>query len=732
MVNAGVHKALGLNNCCRCYVLYMSITCLKKWAKAALIAVLPVFLVSLPVEMVSADTVLGVIESEDFGSVAFGPSNDFAYAVRTTSDISSLVKIRTSDLQVVSTTSLLSNFQGVLVVDSAGAFAYVSSTGTNEIAKINLTTSVVTVMRATALSEGITDFVIDSSGTNGYVDGRVFNSSSGRQAFYDTFIVKMDLASGAVARTLQAESYSLYGLALDESRNRGCVVDNESGGLQSFSLSSLSWVGQGCAYNAGLNPAYVALDSGKNFGYFTDAASKSVTKFNLSTLETVKTISVPWAPDRIYINPASTFAYVVGGEGPDDNKLIKISLATFAIVELVQVGNVPSSFAISPNGRIGIVRPVTGELYKVDLSVNAPQSITFPTMSSKLTGVKTVNLNATASSGLSVTYRSTSPEVCTVSGVVASLLNEGACVITASQSGSSLWEAAVDVSTQFNVFLSPLSSESGISISSGKPYTNSKNVTLEIKWPEYASSVRLSNDGGFGTAVTQTKKLSSSIAWVLDDSVRGIYTKVVYARFVGEGIDTTKTYSDDIILDTTAPNIASSTASGISGSVEIALTATDDITGVDKIEVKNGFTTVMKDYDSKVSVTEKELGLAVSAAGVHKADTSSIEVRVSDRAGNWSAYQTLSVYRAGVSSVITPKVTRTKSATAKSVALYAKLTVALTSKVSLKVLSSSAKYCRVSGTTLKGLKAGSCKVTVTVTPKKGRATFKTVTLKVSK
>jgi alpha-tubulin suppressor-like RCC1 family protein len=68
----------------------------------------------------------------------------------------------------------------------------------------------------------------------------------------------------------------------------------------------------------------------------------------------------------------------------------------------------------------------------------------------------------------------------------------------------------------------------------------------------------------------------------------------------------------------------------------------------------------------------------------------------------------------------------------QSIATFAKLKVLSTSKVSLKVVSSYAKYCKVSGTALKGLRTGSCKVTVTVTPKKGKATSKTVTLKVSK
>ena len=86
-----------------------------------------------------------------------------------------------------------------------------------------------------------------------------------------------------------------------------------------------------------------------------------------------------------------------------------------------------------------------------------------------------------------------------------------------------------------------------------------------------------------------------------------------------------------------------------------------------------------------------------------------------------------------------PTVTTKKSATAKSFADYAKLTVAKTSKVSLKVSTASKRYCtvvstKVKGVTtmkLKGLKKGTCKVTVTVTPKKGTAKRETVTLKIT-
>ena len=89
------------------------------------------------------------------------------------------------------------------------------------------------------------------------------------------------------------------------------------------------------------------------------------------------------------------------------------------------------------------------------------------------------------------------------------------------------------------------------------------------------------------------------------------------------------------------------------------------------------------------------------------------------------------------STTIVPKVkslvlTTKKSVTAKAVASHAQLTIKPKSAVSLKVAKASSAFCKVFRATLQGLKVGSCKVTVTVTPKKGAATFKTVTLKVTK
>jgi YVTN family beta-propeller protein len=88
--------------------------------------------------------------------------------------------------------------------------------------------------------------------------------------------------------------------------------------------------------------------------------------------------------------------------------------------------------------------------------------------------------------------------------------------------------------------------------------------------------------------------------------------------------------------------------------------------------------------------------------------------------------------QAPAKSSVAPAVSLKKPVSNKSIVSYSKLVVAKTSKVVVKVAQASAKYCKMVGTSVKALKVGSCKVTVTVTPKKGKPTSKTVTLKVTK
>jgi hypothetical protein len=67
-----------------------------------------------------------------------------------------------------------------------------------------------------------------------------------------------------------------------------------------------------------------------------------------------------------------------------------------------------------------------------------------------------------------------------------------------------------------------------------------------------------------------------------------------------------------------------------------------------------------------------------------------------------------------------------------NIAALAKISIPKGSVASLKVPAASMKYCKVIGKNVKAIAVGTCKVTLTVKPKTGRATTKVVTLTVKK
>jgi RHS repeat-associated protein len=81
------------------------------------------------------------------------------------------------------------------------------------------------------------------------------------------------------------------------------------------------------------------------------------------------------------------------------------------------------------------------------------QTITFGTLASRTMVPATFNLTATASSGLTVSYASTTQTRCTVSGVTVTLVSVGTCTITASQAGNSNFNAANNVTQSFSISL---------------------------------------------------------------------------------------------------------------------------------------------------------------------------------------------------------------------------------------------------------------------------------------
>jgi len=103
-----------------------------------------------------------------------------------------------------------------------------------------------------------------------------------------------------------------------------------------------------------------------------------------------------------------------------------------------------------PSGTVGSAVSVT--VGGVTATFNqTSQTITFGPLSNVTYGVSPFAINATASSGLAVSFASTTTGVCTVAGNLVSIAAAGTCSITASQAGNVVYAVATAVTQSFTV-----------------------------------------------------------------------------------------------------------------------------------------------------------------------------------------------------------------------------------------------------------------------------------------
>jgi hypothetical protein len=127
--------------------------------------------------------------------------------------------------------------------------------------------------------------------------------------------------------------------------------------------------------------------------------------------------------------------------------------------------------------------------------------------------------------------------------------------VTAANTGGSS-TPATSAATPFVAESGPV----GLEIDNGDYATNDPNVTIEAVWPVGTQSILISNNGGFRTN-TETVAPAATIDWTLEQTGVDRLPKTVYIRFLGVGQDDIN-FTDDIILDETAPTIQSATLGG--------------------------------------------------------------------------------------------------------------------------------------------------------------------------
>ena len=116
-------------------------------------------------------------------------------------------------------------------------------------------------------------------------------------------------------------------------------------------------------------------------------------------------------------------------------------------VTIVGVGSTTITANQGGNSNYNAASPVQQTL----TIVKANQTIAFGSLPNHVMSDSTFALNAVATSGLTVTYKTSNANIATVNNGILALVGTGTVTITASQSGNGNYNAASDVSQSFNV-----------------------------------------------------------------------------------------------------------------------------------------------------------------------------------------------------------------------------------------------------------------------------------------
>ncbi len=217
----------------------------------------------------------------------------------------------------------------------------------------------------------------------------------------------------------------------------------------------------------------VAITPDGTTAYVADASVYTATPIALATNTPGDPVAVGVYPDDIAISPDGATAYVANY---NSGTLTPITVATNVAGEAISMGVWPTSLVLSTDGRtayaasydahkLGIVDLVSGSRTTVAVgsypmavaivsSTNAAkvdQTISFTAPAGMTYGDIDQALGATATSGLSVTYATETPLVCTIVSGKLHVVAAGSCTITASQAGNTTYNPAPDVRQTFAI-----------------------------------------------------------------------------------------------------------------------------------------------------------------------------------------------------------------------------------------------------------------------------------------
>ena len=154
--------------------------------------------------------------------------------------------------------------------------------------------------------------------------------------------------------------------------------------------------------------------------------------------------------------------------------------------------------------------------------------------------------------------------------------------------GLVVWNNGATTTTSFYLYTDTSAPTGSISINGGATGTNSTSVTLNLSATDSETGVKEMRFSNNGIAWSGWEPYGTSKTWAIPT---GEGSKTVYVQYKNNAGMTSSTYSDSIILDTTAPTGSILVDGGApytnSISVTLSLSAADSGSGVDDMHLGN-------------------------------------------------------------------------------------------------------------------------------------------------
>jgi sugar lactone lactonase YvrE len=331
-----------------------------------------------------------------------------------------------STQQISTLVSGLNNPSGV-AVDGSGN-VYFADSGNQAIKEWNAATQQVASLVSSGLSNP-SGVGVDGNGNVYFSDG-VLN------------VVDEWNAATQMVSTLVSGLQGPTGTAVDGSGN---VYFSDSG-----NQAVKEWIASTQQVNtlvsAGLNgPSGVAVDGLGNV-YIADTGNKAIEEILNVYVGPASGLTEPAAAGSDMLLPVlPATASLTGVFAPTSNQSwLTIGASSSGIVNFSFTANTTNSSQVATITVLG--QPIT-----VTQSGLTAQTITFNPLSNQPYGTAPFAVSAAASSGLPVSFASTTPSVCTVSGTTVVLASAGQCTIMATQAGNAVYAAAPTVTQSFSV-----------------------------------------------------------------------------------------------------------------------------------------------------------------------------------------------------------------------------------------------------------------------------------------